>query len=116
MKARGVLLKRLKEQRDRDGQYIDPDGLRFGDEPYPVHRGGDLSRTLGTARVSRNRRGEVVAALDLIDDDVKGQLSAMVSFIPRDLDAGVISASDLLGMSVTMLHADDTQPEIERLD
>jgi hypothetical protein len=119
MKFRGVLVKALEAQQDRDGRYIDPAGVRFDpDLVVPIYRDFHYDQVVGHGRISRETDGSLT---------VKGELSAfespqkhlaigiMVSRIEHEVERArnVVTDCSVMSIAVTERHADLTQPWIE---
>jgi hypothetical protein len=118
MRFRGVLVKALDAQQDRDDYLIDPAKLEFDpEEVYPIHANFNYSTIAGTCKVHREEDGSIT---------VEGDLSAMFA-APAQLAAGgqvdyyawskdrmkFIAGMRLIDIGLTDKHSDLSQPWIE---
>ena len=122
---RGVLIRPLADQGDRDGALIDPAGVAFIEgRDYPVTAEFDYDKPLGYARVSRAEDGSLIAEGEIVYADwadVKGlRLAAGVAFdsaYARPVPQGrAAMRCRLNAIGLTPRHSDPGQPEIERVE
>jgi hypothetical protein len=119
MKFRGVLLKKLDNQYDRDFTYIDPAGVEFDpEEVYLVSQNFDYAMPpAGWGKVSRAEDGSLVVEGEL-SDFFGGQRALAIGAISdkfhrSEYGTTVVDHARLTDMALTERHADTTQPWIE---
>jgi hypothetical protein len=124
IQIRGVLLKQLPQQADRDGLRIDPAGVRFDPSTWlPITSNFDHSLPpVGRGRVHREADGSLVVEGELFswpseqaveDDQVPPFRLAIGVVIPDDVPRpGIAHESDLMSIALTASHQDPTQPPI----
>lgn len=126
MRYRGILVRPLAEQADRDNTFIDPAGVAFSPSiRYPVTVEFDWRRSTGYATVSRAEDGSLVA-----EGWIEGDPEAIVGGRPPWLAAGiavrsedildglrgrVVSSCRLNAIGLTGNHSDPGQPPIEEI-
>lgn len=128
---RATLLKPLDQQHDRQGDRIDPAGVRFDPEAdFPVWRefGYRVPEDwLGTGKISREPDGSLVITGWLKEGAVspnavrKDTVPPLVAAIgvktegtfERSRDGLVIEKSEIMSVALTSKHVDPTQPPIE---
>jgi hypothetical protein len=128
MKMRGVLVRPLADQGDRNGALVDPAGVAFIEgRDYPLCIEFDYERAVGYGVVTREEDGSLTAAGEIVYLDpqaAKGlRLAAGVAFDPADVLAGVVghsgrrvvARSRLNAIGLTANHADPGQPAIEEI-
>lgn len=129
MRYRGILVRPLAEQADRDGTYIDHAGVEFVEgRRYVVwreHRYNYPEDAVGYAEVSRSEDGSLVAE-GWIDGDPEAivggrppQLAIGIAVRSEDIHDGirgrVVSSCRLNAIGLTGSHSDPGQPPIEEL-
>lgn len=119
-----VLLKPLDQQRDRDGNFIDPAGVTFDPEvTYPIFREFSYSvpdDVVGSGKVERAPDGSLIVKGVLIIDV---NAAMQEGRFPYSLAIGVrynterngtpyVASSDLMSIGFTAEHVDPDQPRI----
>jgi hypothetical protein len=123
---RAVLLKPLDQQADRDGNLIDPAGVRFDpDEEHVIFREYSYNvpeDVMGRGKVSRAEDGSLWVegvleerffpdfAVARGDFDTKHQLGG--GYMAGRMQRGAITTCSLASISVIRQHVDPTQPTI----
>ena len=116
---RGVLLKPLDQQGDRDGSLIDPAGVQFDAEAWvPILRdfGYMPDDLLGRGKVHREEDGSLVVDGELFDivrwgHDTQHKLA--IGVVAQSPGQGVIHESTLMrSIALVAEHQDPTQPPI----
>jgi hypothetical protein len=118
MKFRGVLLKALDEQRDRDWVLINPAGVKFDPEHvYDVTQNNDYARIAGWAKLHREEDGSITAEGELSGFfSMPHQLAIQGIYEKQEFSAerlvSVVEQLDLMSLALTDTHPDETQPQI----
>lgn len=122
IRFRGVLLKPLDQQADRDGDRIDPAGVEFDPErEYAIFVDFNyLKPPLGHGRISRDPDGSLVVSGEMDDFiNVRKEEAPPLTFaIGVALDSAdrhddiIHRCSVMSAIGVTAKHADPTQPPI----
>lgn len=109
----GVLLLPLDQQRD-PAPHIDPAGVGFRTEPYPITRDftHDPRHILGSGIVSRREDGALVVRGTLNEPLVEDLRLAIGISTATPADESIIRDSVLWEVSMTQRHADPGQPPI----
>lgn len=121
MKFRGVLVKTLEAQQDRDGRYIDPAGVQFDpEEEFLIFREFHYgeSDVVGSGKVSRASDGSLVVEGELSAfEPTRRQLAIgiLVSKIEHEVAAArnVVTDCRVMSIGITEHHSDLSQPWIE---
>lgn len=125
MRFKGVLVRPLAEQGDRDERFIDPAGVEYvAGRNYPLTVEFDLTRLVGYAAVEPD--GDSLVAAGWIDGDPEAivggyppRLAIGIAVRSEDIHDGlrgrVVSSCRLNALALTGNHGDPGQPPIEEL-
>ena len=125
MKFRGVLLKPLDQQGDKDQMFIDPAGVKFDeDQDYTIWREFNYTvpdDVLGHGKIVRGEDGSLLVEGEItyptnVSKNFPFRLAIGVRSLDHTgnrLDGMTINRSEVFAVSFTPNHADPTQPAIE---
>lgn len=118
MKFRGVLVRPLREQEDRDGLRVNPKGVRFDPKAsYPIFPNFDhLGLPIGFGWVTREKDGSLTVRGETYSH-ATGKLAFGGSVIEKRVfrKKEVATKSTLMEIGLTENHSDPTHPPIEEI-
>jgi hypothetical protein len=116
---RGVLLKPLDQQQDRDGRKIDPEGVRYNlVEEMPLFFDFDYHYPIGKVRIGRDEDGSLVVTGEFFESWASRAippLQAAIGIRTEEViraNQSTVRDSEVFAVSLTRDHADPTQPPI----
>jgi hypothetical protein len=116
----GVLVRPLAEQADRDGDRIDPAGVKIKEPRVVITANFDANHPLGTGIVSRAEDGSLVVDGTLNDGPVAalGGLKLAIGVVVgkrtvHKAGGSVTKTSTLMSVALTGEHSDPEQPVIK---
>lgn len=118
----GIVVKPLDQQKDRDGQLIDPAGVTWTDEVTPLFREFSFNvpqDVVGFGTLSRAADGAIVMdgeintyGLSLVRENVTKL--ALAGFVAK-LEGHIIRETTMTAVGLLRDHSDPSQPPVQLL-